>query len=83
MQFLLARYITYGTTVHGTSIDRVESIGESPLKCAFRKCGHKGSILKDGIDGHVDSIQLLLNNRNYVDYNSEEHVMLRLLMTSM
>ena len=27
MQFLLARYITYGTTVPGTLIDRVVSIG--------------------------------------------------------
>ena len=40
MQFLLARYITYGTTVPGTLLDRVVSIGESPLKCVFRKCGH-------------------------------------------
>ena len=56
-------------------------IGESPLKCVFRKCGHKKIILKDGIDGHVDSIRLLFNNRNYVDPNSEEHFMLRLLTT--
>ena len=71
MQFLLARYITYGTTVPGTLIDRVVSIGESPLKCVFRKSGHKISILKDGIDGHADSIRLLLNSRNYVNRNSE------------
>ena len=83
MQFLLARYITYGTTVPGTLLDRVVSIGESPLKCVFRKCGRKELILKDGIDGHVDSIRLLLNNRQYVDRNSEEHFMLRLLTTSM
>ena len=35
MQFLLARYITYGTTVPGTLLDRVVSIGESPLKCVL------------------------------------------------
>ena len=35
MQCLLARYITYGTTVPGTLLDRVVSIGESPLKCVF------------------------------------------------
>ena len=83
MQFLLARYITYGTTVPGTLIDRVVSIGESPLKCVFRKSGHKISILKDGIDGHADSIRLLLNSRNYVNRNSEEHFMVRLLTTAM
>ena len=83
MQFLLARYITYGTTVPGTLLDRVVSIGESPLKCVFRKCGHKKIILKDGIDGHVDSIRQLLHSRNYVDRNSEEHFMLRFLTTSM
>ena len=83
MQFLLARYITYGTTVPGTLLDRVVSIGESPLKCVFRKCGHKEFILKDGIDGHVDSIRHLLHSRNYVDRNSDEHFMLRLLTTSM
>ena len=47
MQFLLAMYITYGTTVPGTLLDRVMSIGESPLKCVFRKCGHKEFTLKD------------------------------------
>ena len=77
MQFLLARYITYGTTVPGTLIDRVVSIGESPLQCVFRKSGHKVSFLKDGIDGHADSIRLLLNSRNYVNHNSEEHFMVR------
>ena len=81
MQFLLARYITYGTTVPGTLIDRVVSIGESPLKCVFRKSGHKVSILKDGIDGHADSIRLLLNSRNYLNHNSKEHFMVRLLTT--
>ena len=83
MQFLLARYITYGTTVPGTLIDRVVSIGESPLKCVFRKSGHKVSILKDVIDGHADSIRLLLNSRNYLNHNSEEHFMVRLLTTAM
>ena len=83
MQFLLARYITYGITVPGTLIDRVVSIGESPLKCVFRKSGHKVSFLKDGIDGHVDSIRLLLNSRNYVNHNSEEHFMVRLLTTAL
>ena len=83
MQFLLARYITYGTTIPGTLLDRVVSIVESPLKCVFRKCGHTFFILKDGIDGHVDSIRQLLHSRNYVDRNSEEHFMLRLLTTSM
>ena len=34
------------------------SIGESPLKCAFRKSCLKRAIFKDGIDGNVDSIQL-------------------------
>ena len=83
MQFLLARYITHGTTVPGTLLDRVVSIGESPLKCVFRKCGHKEFILKDDIDGHVDSIRLHLHIRNFVDRNSEEHFILRLLTTSM
>ena len=83
MQFLLARYITYGTTVPVTLINRVVSIGVSPLKCVFRKSGHKISILKDGIDGHADSIRLLLNSRNYVNRNSEEHFMVRLLTTAM
>ena len=83
MQFLLARYITYGTTVPGTLIGRVVSIGESPLKCVFRKSGHKIYILKDGIDGHADSIRLLLNSRNYLNHNSEEHFMVRLLTTAM
>ena len=83
MQCLLARYITYGTTVPGTLLDRVVSIGESPLKCDFRKYGHKGSILKDGIGAHVNSTRLLLNNRNYANNNWEEHFMVRLLTTAM
>ena len=69
MQFLLARYITHGTTVPGTLIDSVVSIWEYPLKSVFRKSGHKVSILKDDIDGHADSIPLLLDSRNYVIMN--------------
>ena len=42
--------------VPGTLIDRVVYIGVSPLKCVFRKSGNKGSIIKDSIDGHDDSI---------------------------
>ena len=85
MQFLLARYITYGTTVPGTLIDRVVSIGESPtmIKFLFRKSGHKVYILKAGIDGHADSIRLLLHNSNYANHNSEEHYIVRLLTTAM
>ena len=41
MQFLLARYIAYDTTVPGTLLGRVVPIGESPLKCVLGKCGHK------------------------------------------
>ena len=49
--------VSYSTTVHGTIIDGVLSIGESPLKCFFIiKSGHKGSIFKDGTHGDVDSI---------------------------
>ena len=71
-------------SIPGTLIDRVVSIGESPLKCVFRKSGHKVSFLKDGIDGHADSIRLglLLNSRNYVNHNSEEHFMVRLFNDS-
>ena len=43
----------------------------------------KDIILKDDIDGHVDSVRLLLNNRKFVNHNSEEQFMLRLLMTAM
>ena len=53
------------------------------FKCGFRKYGHKGCIVKDGTDGHVDSIILLLNNRNYANRNSEEHFMVRCLTTAM
>ena len=83
MQFLLARYITYDTTVPGTLMDRGVSIGESPLKCVFRKSGHKIHMLKDGIDGHADSIRQLLNSSNYANHNSDEHFMVRLLTTAM
>ena len=65
------------------SIIRVASIRVSPRKCAFKKSGHKGSIFKDGTDGDVDSIRLLLHNCNYVNHNSEEHMMVRFLTTAM
>ena len=63
MQLLLARYITYGTTVPGTILDRVVSIGESPLKCVFRKCGHNEFILKTALMAML--IQSDYNQRSY------------------
>ena len=56
--------MTHGTTLPGTLIDRVVSIGESPLKCDFRKSSNKLAIFKDDTDGHVDSIRLLIHNVN-------------------
>ena len=38
-----------------------------------------GYIGNDGTDGHVDSIKLLLNNPEYANHNSEEHLLVRLL----
>ena len=70
MPFLLAIYITYGTTVP---------------KCVvffFYKVW-LGSIGNGGTDGHVDSIKLLLNNPKYANHNSEEHLLVRLLTTAM
>ena len=49
----------------------------------IRPASDKVSFLKDGIDGHADSIRLLLNSRNYVNHNSEEHFMVRLLTTAL
>ena len=69
MPFLLARYITYGTTVP---------------KCGFFFYKvWLGYIGNDGTDGHVDSIKLLLNNPKYANHNSEEHLLVRLLTTAM
>ena len=72
MPFLLARYITYGSTFP---------------KCVFFYFFlYKlwlGSIDNDGTAGHVDSIKLLLNNPKYANHNSEEHLLVRLSTTAM
>ena len=46
---------------------------ESSLKCAFIQSSHTGAMFKDGIDGQIDSIRLLLPNRNYANHKLGEH----------
>ena len=60
----------------------IHSIGEYPLKCVLRNYGREGYIVKDGADGHVNSIIIILNNRNYANRTSKEHFMVRILYTA-
>ena len=81
MQHLLSRFLFYGKTVHGTLLDRIVSMGESPAKRAFNS-QHvpKTSVTKNGL---VDSIRHLLFTDNFTKPYSHEHHLVHLLTTAL
>ena len=81
MQHLLSRFICYGETVPGTLLDRVVSMGESPIKRAFNyKHVPQSSATNDGL---VDSIRHLLFTDNFNRPYSHEHLLVHLLTTAL
>ena len=79
MQFLLAHYITDGTTIPGTLIDRLVHLGDSPIKGGFVKPSVAEYNFKAGVDGLVDTVRHLLHSEHFCKRTSEEHRLVRLL----
>ena len=79
MQFLLAHYITDGTTIPGTLIDRLVHLGDSPIKGGFVKPSVAEYNFKAGVDGLVDTVRHLLHSEHFCKRTSEEHHLVRLL----
>ena len=82
MQYFLAHYITSGSTVPGTLLDRVVALGKSPLTLLFRQSSAKKNIYQNH-DGNVDSIRHLLSQTNFIKANSYEHFLVHLLTTAL
>ena len=81
MQHLLSRFICYGETIPGTLLDRVVSMGESPIKRAFNyQHVPQSSATNDGL---VDSIRHLLFTDNFNRPYSHEHLLVHLLTTAL
>ena len=72
MQFLLANYITDGTT-------RLVHLGDSPIKGGFVKPSVAEYNFKAGVDGLVDTARHLLHSEHFGKRTSEEHHLVRLL----
>ena len=80
MQHLLSRFILYDETVPGTLVDRVVSMGESPIKRVFNSQHiSESSVTNNG--GLVDSILHLLFTDNFTKLYLYEHLFVHLLTT--
>ena len=82
MQHVLSRFIFYGETVPGTLLDRMVSMGESPIKRAFNS-QHIPETSVTNNDGLVDSIRHLLYTDNITKPYSHEHLLVHLLTTAL
>ena len=78
---LLARYITKGSIIKGTLLERVLKSGENPLDIVFNKVPFKHSECDLNIerDGLADSLKYLLYHQDYNKPWSHEHVLATLL----
>ena len=77
-RYFLSLYITRGSLVPGTIVDRLVSYGLSPTRCAFIKY----SVHSNVQCGIVDSLRHLLMHENFVKPYSEEHILATLLTKS-
>ena len=78
---LLARYITKGSIIKGTLLERVLKSGEKPLEIVFSNEPFNRSECDSNIedDGLTDSLRYLLYHQDYNKPWSHEHVLATLL----
>ena len=79
--FFLSRFIVYGNTVHGTLLDRVVSMGESPISRALNKARDIKYVQCS--NGQVDSLRQLLFNDNFIKPYYQEFSLVHLLTTAL
>ena len=72
-QYFLSRFIVYGNTVPGTLLDRVVSMGESPISRALNK--PRDIKYVQCSNGHVDSPRQLLFNDNFIKPYFQENIL--------
>ena len=76
--YFLSIYITNGDLVPDTLVDRIVSLGMSPVKCIFNKC-HSPIKANCGV---VDTLRTLLMHEHFVKPYSEQHILSVLLTKS-
>ena len=76
---LLGMYLSDGSTVPGTIIDRLVKMGITPLPMLLHHESRKDTRSPDGI---VDSLSAMLLNENYVKPWSSEYLLVKLLTRS-
>lgn len=74
---LLASYTESRKTIKGTLVDRLVSMGASPMTIAFTK-PHKHVLFNS--DGIIDSLRYMLFHDNYIHPKSNEHFLATLLL---
>ena len=75
-RYFLSDFISHGTTVPGTVVDRAVLLGLSPVKSAFQKHIVPRPYQDDGI---VDSLRCVISHENFIKPYSEQHVLASLL----
>ena len=79
--FNLSQYVLYGVLTPGSLLDRVVRSGHSPINLVINPPVNTNNV--PYLDGHVDSLKVLLYHENFIKPYSDEHLLVHLLTTSM
>ena len=79
--FYLSQYVLYGVLTPGSLLDRVVRSGHSPINLVINPPVNINNV--PYLDGHVDSLRVLLYHANFIKPFSDEHLLVHLLTTSM
>ena len=77
---LLSLYCTKGIRIRHTMVDRLLDFNISPLE-NYLKVGTRPYYSKSN-DGVAESLRFLIYHDNFIKYNSDEHLLARLLLRS-
>ena len=74
-------YVLYGVLTPGSPSDRVVRSGHSPINLVINPPVNINNV--PYLDGHVDSLRVLLYHEHFIKPYSDEHLLVHLLTTSM
>ena len=77
--YFMSLYISSGTLIPGTLVDRAVSLGLSPVRSAFVRYKRPSSSQNCGI---VDSLRTLIMHEHFIKPYSEQHILTSLLTRS-
>ena len=82
-RFAYVSLTIYGIVPQGSLLERVVRSGQSPINLLINKPVNFNNVHSNVLDGHIDSLKMLLCHENFVKPYSDEHLLVHLLTTSM